>query len=639
MATLKTWPLFLHEGYPMKLKILSLCISSICASSIIAAKVFAADEVVVTGTYSPLKTEQLASYVTVITQEQLAQLSSHSLVDALRQVPSLWVEEQGGPGGLTAIALRGAESNHTVVLLDGVQLNDPTNTRGGAFDVNNINIDSIKRIEITRGAQSAIYGSDAVAGVIHIITLEPTQNAQQNLSVAVGEDGYKTGSISTTGTLNNIGYAVKIQSKDGGEPIEGSTAKNKEALVKLNWQAEAQRIDFTYRYLDGEKTTFPEQSGGSLFAVVRELDNSDYTDQNAALAWQWQVNETWRSKVQASWFNRQEVLSSPGISPYFAVPPNGSDTDFTRENFSWVNTLGDEKSVWGNIGLETKHESGESLGYITGYPDAVNFELDRRINSGFINLNTYVNEDLLVQVSGRRDLPENLHRNDSGQLGVRYQINENLSWFFNAAQGFKLPSFFALGHPLVGNKDLKPETATTRDSGIEWSANNTNIKLSYFRNTYINLIDFDSDEFRNVNRTDIIDTRGVEAEVHWHTQDNQWQLGAHASYADIDAEHPLMGRPQVKAGANAVFALNDNWQFNANYLWVDDRLASTQYTPEPTTETLEKYNRLDLGTKWKVSTQLSINLRIENVTDETYMNDIGFPAIGRAGYLGANLSF
>jgi len=628
------WPFFYLRFLAMLKKL------SVVISALIAAQTFAAtDEVVVTGTYSPVTTEQLASSVTVINQEQLLALSSHSLVDALRQVPSIWVEEQGGPGGLTAIALRGAESNHTLVLLDGVQLNDPTNTRGGAFDVNNINIDSIKRIEIIRGAQSAIYGSDALAGVIHIITIEPTKNAEQNLSLAVGEDGYKTGSITTTGTVENFGYAIKIQGKDAGEPIEGSSAKNKEALVKLNWKQDSQSIDFSYRYLDGEKTSFPEQSGGPLFAESRDLDRSDFTDQNAALGWQWQVNELWRSKVQATWFNRKENLTSPGIVPFDAVPANGADTDFTRTDVSWINTIGNEKSVWGNIGAETKHESGDSKGYLdVGIKLPTDFSLDRKIDSVFVNLNGYVTEDLLLQASIRRDDAENFKAYNSKQGGVRYQINENLSWFANAGQGFKLPSFFALGHPLVGNPNLKPELATTRDTGFEWAYNSTSINLSYFRNSYKDLIDFDNELFTNVNRAKV-ETRGVETEVHWHSQNDEWQLGAHASYADIDAENPLMGRPQVKAGASAVYKLNDNWQFNANYLWVDDRLAASRYTGDALVETLDSYDRLDVGAKWKVNTQLSFNLSIENITDKEYSNDIGFPAIGRTGFIGANFSF
>jgi vitamin B12 transporter len=628
------WPLFLPKGYRMKFKTLSLLVSSL-----IATQAFAADEVIVTGTYSPVTSEQLASSVTVINQEQLQALSSHSLVDALRQVPSIWVEQQGGAGGLTAIALRGAEANHTLVLLDGVQLNDPTNTRGGAFDVNNINIDSVKRIEIIRGAQSAIYGSDALAGVIHIITLEPTKTAQQNFSATVGEDGYKTASIATSGSVDNVGYAFKVQGKDGGDAIEGSTAKNQEVLAKLNWQADAHRIDFSYRYFDGEKTNFPEQSGGPLLAVLRDLDVSDFTDQNAALAWQWQVNSVWRSKVQASWFNREEDLTSPGIVPFDAVPATGSVTDFTRENFSWVNTIGNEKTVWANIGVETKHESGDSTGYIDfGFPLPTDFSLDRRINSSFINFNAYATPNFLIQASVRRDDADGLSAKDSGQGGVRYQINENWSWFANAGKGFKLPSFLALGHALIGNKDLRPELATTRDTGVEWSANNTRINVSYFRNTYKDLIDFDNDLFTNVNRN-LVDTRGTEVDVSWNSQDNQWQLGAHASYADIDAESPLMGRPQVKAGANAVYVLNNNWQFNANYLWVDDRLAASRYTGDAVIETLDNYDRFDIGAKWTINTHVNINLRLENITDEEYLNDIGFPAVGRSGLVGVNVSF
>jgi outer membrane receptor protein involved in Fe transport len=238
----------------------------------------------------------------------------------------------------------------------------------------------------------------------------------------------------------------------------------------------------------------------------------------------------------------------------------------------------------------------------------------------------------------RRDEADGLSAKDSGQGGVRYQINENLSWFANAGKGFKLPSFLALGHGLIGNKNLKPERSITRDTGVEWSANNTAINLSYFRNTYKDLIDFDNDLFTNVNR-DLVDTRGVEVETHWHSQDNQWQLGAHASYADIDAENPLMGRPQIKAGANATYVLNNQWQLNANYVWVDDRLAASRYTGDAVVEILDSYNRLDLGAKWTINTHVNIHVRLENITDEEYLNDIGFPAIGRSGLVGVNVSF
>ncbi len=221
----------------------------------------ATEELIVTGSYSPVTNEQLSSSVSVLNKEDLLQLSNHSLIDALRQVPSLWVEEQGGPGGITSIALRGAEANHTLVLLDGVQLNDPTNTRGGAFDLNGINIESIERIEIIRGAQSAVYGSDALAGVIHIITQTPGKKST-TLNASIGEEGYASTGVAASGALGQVGYAFNLQTTDAGEPVTGSTAKNKEFSGRLNWQQENHALNFSYRYFDGERTSFPEQSGG-----------------------------------------------------------------------------------------------------------------------------------------------------------------------------------------------------------------------------------------------------------------------------------------------------------------------------------------------------------------------------------------
>src|SRR5690606_30522703 len=117
------------------------------------------------------------------------------------------------------------------------------NTRGGAFDVNDINVASIQRVEIIRGAQSAIYGSDALAGVIHIITALPTATVQQQLSLSAGGHGYRSGSFSSTGTVDNTGYALRLQDKHAGTPIEGSSASNQEALMKLDSTIGAHQLD------------------------------------------------------------------------------------------------------------------------------------------------------------------------------------------------------------------------------------------------------------------------------------------------------------------------------------------------------------------------------------------------------------
>jgi len=609
--------------------------------AIIALPAFSAtEELIVTGSYSPVTNEQLSSSVSVLNKEDLLQLSNHSLIDALRQVPSLWVEEQGGPGGITSIALRGAEANHTLVLLDGVQLNDPTNTRGGAFDLNGINIESIERIEIIRGAQSAVYGSDALAGVIHIITQTPGKKST-TLNASLGSDDYSSVGVSTSGSINNLGYAFSLQGKDAGEPVAGSTAKNTEFTSRLNWQQDIHALNFSYRYFDGERTSFPEQSGGPKFAVGQDLDSSDYKDQSAALNWVAQVNNIWQSKVSASWYQRDEDLTSPGIIPFDAVPPNGSVVDFNRTQFSWINTLGNQQKFWANIGVETKKEDGTSEGYLFA-PDVypINFALDRQIDSAFINLNTYVTEAWLIQASIRHDDTDGFDANDSGQIGTKFTLNDNWTLFANWGEGFKLPSFFALGHPLVGNLDLQPETVTTRDAGFEFNQNTFSARVSVFDHHYRNLIDFDSETFKNVNRSRV-ETSGVESEFNWQVQQNL-SLRAHASYTDIDmisSDNHLLGRPQVTYGTAVNYQLNDAWSFNAQYIRVDERFAVSRYTGTDVEQTLDAYNRFDASVRWQLNAQTQLGLRLENLTDEDYYTDIGFPAAGASAKLNVKLSF
>ena len=595
----------------------------------------ATEELIVTGSYNPVTNEQLSSSVSVINKEDLLRLSSTNVIDALRQIPSLWVEEQGGPGGVTSIALRGAEANHTLVLLDGVQLNDPTNTRGGAFDLNSINIESIERIEIIRGAQSAVYGSDALAGVIHIITQAPGK-ATTRINGTAGSDDYRSLGASTSGTFKNLGYAFSVQSKDAGEPVPGSTAKNTEFTSRLNWQQDNHRVDFNYRYFEGERTSFPEQSGGPEFALDRSLDRSEYTDQNLGLGWTMQVSEIWQSRIQASWYAREETTDSPGIVPYVPqLPPNGSEIDFERTNASWINTLGDKDSLWFNLGVEYKREEGTNLGYMMSRDIMpLDFSLLRETNSAFINANAYLTKDWLIQASWRHDDPNTYSAQDTAQFGTRYQLSEQVALFANWGEGFKLPSFFALGHPMTGNPDLEPETVKSADVGIEFSGERFSSRLSYFDHHYRNLIDFDSETFRNVNRSRV-DMSGAESELSWQVQPHL-ALRVHASYTDIDmisSDNHLLGRPQLTYGTSVHYDPSDAWQFNLRYLRVDERFAVSLVDGDGIEQVLDAYNRVDANINWQMNSHVRFGLSLENLTDENYYTDIGFPAVGQSAKL------
>lgn len=620
----------------MKLHHLGLAISVAMSLPTKAEEKHNIENIIVTGSYTAVEQAQITSSAIVVDRDVLLALSSHSLVDALRQVPSLWVESQGGPGGLTSIVMRGAESNHTLVLVDGVQLNDPTNTRGGSVDLNHINMQSIKRIEIIRGAQSSIYGSDALAGVIHIITMEPGSETEVNAFATIGSDDYYTYGAGISGSVDSLGYSFKAQKKDAGESLKGSTAENTDLVAKLNWLSDTHQIAFSYRYFDGNNTTYPEQSGGPQLALSEALDSSDYRNQQAAINWQWQIMPQWKSRVSSTWFNREDAYQSPGIVPFSSVPANGANTDFSRTSTTWVNTLGDQEVLWANVGLETKKEQGVSDGYLDiGFLLPTTFDLDRRIDSAFVNLNGFITEGLLLQASVRHDDANGFEADQSVQLGVRYQLNDNLSFLLNRGEGFKLPSFFALGHTLVGNPDLKPETSITMEFGIEWQNKQIAASANYFDNKYRDLVDFDAELFTNVNRASV-DINGVDGYVQWHSLDKKWHVNGQFNYSDIDAQNPLNGRPKITLGNSFGYSPNNMLSYNLQGMWVDERFATSLYTGDAQQQTLNSYMRFDANVQYQYATNWQFSLQLTNITNRDYQDDIGFAANGPAFYLSAS---
>lgn len=620
--------------FVLNLHHLGLAVSLATSMSAVSEEKNTVENILVTGTYNAVEQAQLTSSAIVVEREALLALSPHSLVDALRQVPSLWIESQGGPGGLTSIVMRGAESNHTLILVDGVQLNDPTNTRGGSVDLNHINMQSIKRIEIIRGAQSSIYGSDALAGVIHIITMEPGNETEVNAFASLGSDSFYTYGAGVSGSMANLGYSIKAQKKDSGEPLKGSTADNSDVVAKLNWINDSHQIDFSYRYFDGNNSTYPEQSGGPKFAQSDDLDGTHYLSEQAAVNWLWEVTPLWRSRISSTWFNREDDYQSPGIVPYSSVPANGAETDFTRTSTTWVNTIGDQELLWVNVGLETKQEKGLSDGYLDiGFELPTTFDLDRRINSAFININGLLMDRLLLQASVRHDDAQGFEADQSVQLGMRYQLTDNVSILANRGEGFKLPSFFALGHTLVGNPDLQPETSKTMELGVEWQGSQINASINYFNNEYRDLVDFDAELFTNVNRASV-DINGVDGSVKWQSLDKQWHINGQFNYSNIDSPTPLNGRPKRTLGSSVGYDPDEPVSYNLQVLWVDERYATTLYTGEVQQYTLDSYFRLDANVQYQYDANWQFSLQITNMTNSDYQDDIGFTANGPAFYLG-----
>jgi iron complex outermembrane receptor protein/vitamin B12 transporter len=332
----------------------------------------------------------------------------------------------------------------------------------------------------------------------------------------------------------------------------------------------------------------------------------------------------------ASRFKQEEHYRSPGIPPYFEVPPNGTDTDFTRDQVRWINTLQLATNVEANIGAEYRHEDGNSTGYVEYFGDRLpsDFELDRDTRSVFADLSATPVADLLLHASLRYDDPEEFDSETSGQVGAKYAIGKGVTFAANWGEAYKLPSFFALGHALVGNPDLRPEQGESWDIGASWEASNTLLLgATWFENDFRDLVDFDDETFRNVNRKSV-QTSGVELQADWRPLP-ALSLRSQATYTDIDVKNEntvLTGRPEWTASLVAQWQILEQWDTALDYVYTGQQWSVSRHTGEQVTEELGDYHRVDWVLRWQLSDAWQAQLSVDNVLDEDYETAVGFNA-------------
>ncbi|MDG0979573.1 MAG: TonB-dependent receptor [Halieaceae bacterium] len=621
--------------------VLAGCISGLLATSPMAQD--APDEqfletVVVTENYMPTGLARATASIEVLDGETVETLNKAQLSDALRTLPGVLLEEQGGAGGLLALSIRGGEGNFTKVLLNGVPLNDPTNVRGGSYDINLLNGISLDRIEVVKGPQSVVHGSDALAGVVHLITPKPGSHRVPALRLEAGEKGYSSARLSAGADIGDAGVAIELGHYDGGEWVSGSQRTTDTLNVQLEWDvSEADQLSAQIHYFDGERTSYPEQSGGPLLAQSMALETSDYRSELLATRWRKHWSSKWQTELRVNRLRYEEKTDSPGIAPYSAVPPNGSDATFTQDSASVRSTvrLTDQHTL--AFGLDYREEEGDSAGYLDfGFRLPTDYRLSRDTTGSFVQLSSELSDALDLNVSTRYDDTSSGENQQTSRVGVKYTLGSGLELRANWGEGFKLPSFFALGHALVGNPNLLPEEATGFDLGINWQMSDAlTLSAAAFENRYRNLIDFDPQTFTNVNR-DRVETQGYELSGTWRPSP-ELEVAFNLTKTAIDvvgSDRELEGRPDWKSALAVQWQLAPMLSTRLDYSLTGEVINTSLYSGQPLTLALDDQSRLDWRLMWQTSPQIAVDVSVDNILDETFETSIGFPSVGRTLRLG-----
>lgn len=616
------------------------------------------DELLVSAALQPVSARDVASSVTVITREQIEQRQVKYLSDLLRDVPGFAVSQSGGPGTLTQVRVRGAEANQLLVLIDGIRANDPAS--GDEFQFQFATTANIERIEIIRGPQSAIWGTDALAGVINIIR---RKDIEENYLAARAEYGsFDSFDLALDGGVTQDRFSLSgglaymdtegtnISRQGGEEDGADNTTANLALEIDLSdaWAVQLSglhvdaRSDFddfdnfvtglpmdadretriSRDYLKGELRWQPDSSrwSGSFTAGWLDTNNRNFLDgawESATFA------STLELRAQAS-----VVLGDPAAGNHrlsFALDQD--EVDFSQRGIA---------SPFGDPNQDQSYDATGLAAEYVGKPT----------------------ETLTWTINGRQDDYSDFDDVFTWQMAASQQVGQHLRLRASTGTGSKAPTFIErFGfYPdfFIGNPGLKPETSQGWELGLELDLLERSLVFgaAWFDQQLEDEIDgfvFDpaSGSFTARNKANDSERRGVEVTLY-----GQWSesFSVNASYTYLDArEIDSLGmrveearRPRHMASLNAQYHFagrRGNLNLNVNYN--GEQLDSFFPPPffSPVQVELDSFTVVDLAGSWKLTDQWEFTARVSNLFDQEYEEILGFARPGRAVYAGLRSRF
>lgn len=599
---------------------------------------FTLPPIVVTASRCPLTEAELSGTITIITAEDIAREQPADVVSLLSCVPGLNVEQPGSRGSLSSVYLRGSDANFTMVMIDGVKVNDPNDARGGSFDFSTIDLHSLERIEIIYGPSSAMYGSDAVAGVINFITREGVREQTIAVDAGLGTDAFYNGHVSISGSARElITYSLYAGIDDNGAQLEADSYHGRAGGGKIRFSPQpTNSLEAVFRYAESESESYPEDSGGQRYAVLPDVETRTTEDLIAGITYQQELWSKAQFAVIGSYFDRQFASDSPGIAPGprdpYGVPANAIDSALTRWELTAQALITFSDIYQGAAGLAYQSEdaANDTLTYYGEEPLPGQFTLTRELLSPFLEMNVFATKALALQGGVRADLADDYDPVYSPKLGLIWNVTATTFTIkANWGKGFKLPSFFALGHPTVGNPDLEPERSESYDlqfAYLNLPAGLTS-SLSVFHSRFKDLIDFE--EGPPPRMVNVAEVTATGAEINLGFRIVSTLSGeSYVTYTetnDVNSPDSLLNRPEWQAGLKLRYEFKPTLRFTVNSRYLGEREDSSIPTGRVT---LEDYFRVDLGCTWTPSKTWLLGFLIDNLFDADYEDSIGFVAPG-----------
>ncbi|MCH7371909.1 MULTISPECIES: TonB-dependent receptor domain-containing protein [Aeromonas] len=576
------------------------------------------DTMVVTANRVDQSVGSVLAPVIVIERAEIEARQVSSLPDLLKTLPGVQITTLGGRGHMSSLFIRGTNSNHSLVLMNGRPIAAMV---AGTPDLSQIPLGNIERIEYIRGPRAAVYGSDAIGGVINLISKTSAKGGSEtHLKGGVGSHGYGEGQVRTVQALGehtDMNMLVGYERTDGFDVVAGAQQPDRDGFDSLNGQ-----FGLNHAFNEAWSADFNAQG----YDNQTEMDDPYLaTDQSRVQAFQYDGGLKYQSgaltsRLEASYGENKlkNWLESQGESS--AEPIH---TGLTR--FSWINSWTGVEGLMLTGGADWQQEQLKSDSSSYGQ----SFNAPDRDNTGLFAVGSYRWQALLWELSGRTDDNKQYGRHNTWSAAAGLDIDDNHNVHLSYGTGFKAPTFLDLYYPGYENPDLKPEESKNleldfsgRYTGWDWS-------LNLYRNQIQNLIACQS-AFSSCkpDNTDA-EIRGVEVALGLETGPLRHDLSFDYTKTEDknDGDQQLLRRAKQKASWLTQAQLGPV-DLSTELLYVGKR-DDKDFSSFPAERVvLSSYTLVNLGASYDVLPQLTLGGRIDNLFDRDYVPAYGYASPG-----------
>ncbi|WP_245973698.1 TonB-dependent receptor plug domain-containing protein [Bosea caraganae] len=602
----------------------------------------ALDEVVVSATGLPTPAKEIASSVTVVTAQEIEQQQRRTLPQALASVPGLNIVQIGGPGGQTSVFMRGTNSNHVKVLIDGIEVNDPS-TPNRSFDFGQMLTGDIERIEVLRGPQSGLYGANALGGVISITTKRGEGPPKVTGSVEAGSYGTFNQTLSVSGGADRFDYAFGIAHFKAdstpvtppnlvppGRRINPNSYDNWSYSARLGFKlTDTISLNWVGRYSDGYLLSTGDSGFPSLPNAYRSAQDYKQAFTRGEILWD-PLDGRFVNRLSVSYTNQDRSNRAPNAIGILGLPTNNLGE---RTKFDW---RGDLKLTQGQtlvMGLQYENERLETASLTASNGNT----------GAFVELQSNWSDRFFTAANIRYDDDESFGGHTTYRFAPVYIVpGSETKLKASYGTGFKAPTLserFSDSRPafnFYGNPDLKPEESRGWDAGFEQPLLNgrVNFGATYFHNDIDNLILTNAarTSYTNIGRAK---TSGVES---FAALELTPQFKVRADYTftlakDETAHQELLRRPRHKASVTATWMPIDKLTLSATLIYLGERMDGNR---DFSISRLRAPGAaiVNLAADYKLSDKLTLFGRVDNLFDKRYENPVGYLVPGLSAFGG-----